>query len=155
MLAQVKLGPESRILSAYPHQLSGGQRQRLVIAQALACRPQLLVADEPTAALDPTLQVHWLALMKDLRKQFGLAILLITHDPAILKGLADRVRSVLTSAASFDGEKARDARKFLAERLKNTWSLIRDGFMKSIRTVYKAATAASHGYEHVAEASNN
>ncbi len=91
MLAHVNLSPESRILSAYPHQLSGGQRQRLVIAEALACRPQLLVADEPTAALDPTLQVQWLALMKDLREQFGLAILLITHDPAILKDLADRV----------------------------------------------------------------
>jgi peptide/nickel transport system ATP-binding protein len=91
ILAQVNLVSDRRFLSAYPHQLSGGQRQRLVIAQALACRPELLVADEPTASLDSILQVQWLSLMKDLRKQFGLAILLITHDPAILTGLADRV----------------------------------------------------------------
>ena len=91
ILADVGLDPDSRLLSAYPHQLSGGQRQRLVIAQALACRPKLLIADEPTASLDSTLQVQWLALMKHLRKQFGLTLLLITHDPAILTGLADRV----------------------------------------------------------------
>ena len=91
ILAQVNLDPDSRFLSAYPHELSGGQRQRLVIAQALACRPDLLVADEPTASLDLILQLKWLSLMKDLRKQFGLAILLITHDPAILNGFADRV----------------------------------------------------------------
>jgi peptide/nickel transport system ATP-binding protein len=91
ILAQVNLDPDSRFLSAYPHELSGGQRQRLVIAQALACRPDLLVADEPTASLDLILQLQWLSLMKDLRKQFGLGILLITHDPAILNGFADRV----------------------------------------------------------------
>jgi oligopeptide/dipeptide ABC transporter ATP-binding protein len=91
ILAQVNFDPDSRLVSAYPHQLSGGQRQRLVIAQALACRPQLLVADEPTASLDSILQVQWLSLMKDLRKQFSLAMILITHDPAILTGLADRV----------------------------------------------------------------
>ncbi|MBV9767931.1 MAG: ABC transporter ATP-binding protein [Bryobacterales bacterium] len=91
ILAQVQFNPTGRLLSAYPHQLSGGQRQRLVIAQALACRPQLLVADEPTASLDSTLQVQWLSLMKDLRARLGLAMLLITHDPAILRGLADRI----------------------------------------------------------------
>ena len=91
ILADVRLDPTSRILSAYPHQLSGGQRQRLAIAQALACRPALLIADEPTAALDLILQVQWLSLIQDLRKRFGLSLVLITHDPAILAGLADRV----------------------------------------------------------------
>ena len=103
---EVNLDTDNRFLSAYPHQLSGGQRQRLVIAQALACRPELLIADEPTASLDSKLQVQWLSLMKDLRERFGLAILMITHDPAILTGLADRVlvmyRGRIVEEASFE-----------------------------------------------------
>jgi oligopeptide/dipeptide ABC transporter ATP-binding protein len=91
ILAEVCLDPDGRIPSAYPHQLSGGQRQRLAIALALACRPDLLIADEPTASLDSILQVQWLSLMKDLRRKFGLAVLPITHDPAILRGWTDRV----------------------------------------------------------------
>jgi oligopeptide/dipeptide ABC transporter ATP-binding protein len=87
----VEVGLVSSTLSAYPHELSGGQRQRLVIAQALACRPALLIADEPTASLDSTLRLQWLSLMKHLRDHLSLALLLITHDPDILTGLADRV----------------------------------------------------------------
>jgi oligopeptide/dipeptide ABC transporter ATP-binding protein len=87
-LANVQL---ERLSSAYPHQLSGGERQRLVIAQALACHPALLIADEPASALDPTLQAEWSALINGLRDRLGLALLLITHSPSTLAGLANRV----------------------------------------------------------------
>ena len=91
VLAEVQLDKDPRLFSAYPHQLSGGERQRLVIAQALACRPALLIADEPSASLDSITQNKWLELMKDLRYRLGIAVLLITHNPAIFAGFADRV----------------------------------------------------------------
>jgi oligopeptide/dipeptide ABC transporter ATP-binding protein len=80
-----------RIARSYPHQLSGGQRQRVLIAQAIACRPSVLVADEPTASLDPTTQMEILGVFRALRKNLGLAMIFITHDPALLSGFADRV----------------------------------------------------------------
>jgi oligopeptide/dipeptide ABC transporter ATP-binding protein len=80
-----------RISFSYPHQLSGGQRQRVLIAQAIACGPSLVVADEPTASLDPTTQREVLSVFQALRQKFGLAIILITHNPSLLVGLADRV----------------------------------------------------------------
>src|SRR5690606_34354805 len=82
--------PEKR-LDAYPHQLSGGQRQRVMIAMALANEPDLLIADEPTTALDVTIQAQILALLKDLQARFRMALLLITHDLAIVRKMADRV----------------------------------------------------------------
>jgi oligopeptide/dipeptide ABC transporter ATP-binding protein len=80
-----------RISRSYPHQLSGGQRQRLLIAQAIACGPSLVIADEPTASLDPTTQAEILGVFRALREKLGLAMILITHNPAVLAGLADRV----------------------------------------------------------------
>lgn len=80
-----------RISKSYPHQLSGGQRQRVLIAQAIACGPALLIADEPTASLDPTTQKEILGVFRTLRDELGLAIILITHNPALLAGFADRV----------------------------------------------------------------
>lgn len=80
-----------RVYSSYPHQLSGGQRQRVVTAQAIACRPSLLIADEPTASLDPVTQREILHLLKRLQKGLNLAILFITHSPDLLAGFADRI----------------------------------------------------------------
>lgn len=76
---------------AYPHELSGGMQQRVVIAMALACEPKLLVADEPTTALDVTIQAQILDLLRTLRQKLGMSILLITHNFGIVKGFADRV----------------------------------------------------------------
>ncbi len=82
--------PEAR-LRAYPHELSGGLKQRVMIAMALCARPTLLIADEPTTALDVTVQAQTLALLRDLKEELGMAILLITHDFGIVNQLADRV----------------------------------------------------------------
>jgi oligopeptide/dipeptide ABC transporter ATP-binding protein len=91
LLATLFPGEGERVGSSYPHQLSGGQRQRALIAQAIICRPAILVADEPTASLDPTTQHEILVLFKALRDDLGISIILITHSPALLVGFADRV----------------------------------------------------------------
>jgi oligopeptide/dipeptide ABC transporter ATP-binding protein len=84
-------GDAERIERSYPHQLSGGQRQRALIAQAIACNPSIVIADEPTAALDPVTQAEILGVFGSLRKDLGLAMIFITHNPALLSGFADRV----------------------------------------------------------------
>jgi len=91
LLQRVGLDGAASRLGAYPHQLSGGQRQRVMIAMALANEPDLLIADEPTTALDVTIQAQILKLLKDLQDQMGLAVLLITHDLGIVRKVADRV----------------------------------------------------------------
>ncbi|HEX6210868.1 MAG TPA: ABC transporter ATP-binding protein [Methylomirabilota bacterium] len=91
LLRLVGLAEAERRLDAYPHQLSGGQRQRVMIAMALANEPDLLIADEPTTALDVTIQAQILALLGELRAKFGMALLLITHDLGIVRKLAERV----------------------------------------------------------------
>ena len=91
LLDLVGLPDAAHRLGAYPHELSGGQRQRVMIAMALANEPDLLIADEPTTALDVTIQAQILALLKTLQRRFGMALLLITHDLGIVRKMADRV----------------------------------------------------------------
>jgi peptide/nickel transport system ATP-binding protein len=90
-LAKVFREDLDRIFNSYPHELSGGQRQRVLIAQAISCRPSLIIADEPTASLDLTTQAEIIQLLKDLKRQLGMALLLITHNPSLLPRLVDRV----------------------------------------------------------------
>ena len=97
-LARVGIVDPEKRMRDYPHQLSGGMQQRAMIAMALSCRPKLLIADEPTTALDVTIQAQILAQLRHLRSEFGMALILITHNFGIIRGLCDRV------AVMFRGE---------------------------------------------------
>ena len=124
LLELVRIPEPERRLRSWPHQLSGGQRQRVMIAMALANEPDLLIADEPTTALDVTVQAQILRLLADLQRDFGMAILLITHDLTIVRNIADRVH-VMTggeivehgeTARVFDSPRHPYTRKLLAAR---------------------------------------
>src|ERR1700735_4776834 len=91
MMEQVRLPEVERIFASYPHRLSGGQRQRIMIAMALVLEPKLLIADEPTTALDVTTQKQILTLIRDLQRDRGTAVLFITHDMGVVAEIADRV----------------------------------------------------------------
>ncbi len=91
LLERTGIDAASQRMNTFPHQLSGGQRQRVMIAMALACKPTLLIADEPTTALDVTIQAQILELIKDLQNELGMALLLITHDLAMVQNIADSV----------------------------------------------------------------
>lgn len=91
MLERVGIVPAVERIKQYPHEFSGGQRQRIMIAMAMICKPDLLIADEPTTALDVTVQAQILKLMKDLQRETKMSIILITHDLGVIAGTADRI----------------------------------------------------------------
>jgi oligopeptide/dipeptide ABC transporter ATP-binding protein len=91
MLSRVRIPAPQQRVDEYPHRMSGGMRQRVMIAMALLCRPALLIADEPTTALDVTIQAQVLALLRTLREETGTSIVLITHDLGVVAEMADRV----------------------------------------------------------------
>jgi microcin C transport system ATP-binding protein len=162
-------GAESR-LGAYPHQLSGGQRQRVMIAMAIANEPDILIADEPTTALDVTIQAHILQLLKDLRERLGMALFLITHDLTIVRKMAERV-AIMTqgeiveagpTAAIFDGPRHPYTQRLLAAEPKGrpptadpaapelmaaeavrVWFPIRSGVLRRVKGYVKAVDGVS------------
>jgi peptide/nickel transport system ATP-binding protein len=106
LLAEVGIPNASRRIDDYPHQFSGGMRQRVMIAMALSCNPSLLIADEPTTALDVTIQAQILELMKRLRRDYGSSILLITHDMGVVSELAERVVVMYAGSVVEEGPKS-------------------------------------------------
>ena len=169
LLRMVQLPDAESRRGAYPHQLSGGQRQRVMIAMAIANQPDMLIADEPTTALDVTIQANILALLRDLRKQLGMALLLITHDLTVVRRMAERV-CVMTqgeiveagpTAAIFDRPRHPYTERLLAARPKgcavadpagpvlmqaeNTrvWFPVRAGLLRRVRGYVKAVDGVS------------
>ena len=91
LFERVRIPSPERRLDAYPHEMSGGMRQRAMIALALACQPQILLADEPTTALDATVQVQILLLLRELQRELGLSVIFVTHDIGVAVEVADRI----------------------------------------------------------------
>ena len=124
LLAMVGIANPTARVDQHPHEMSGGMRQRVLIAMALACEPQLLVADEPTTALDVTIQAQILELIADLQQRLGLAVMLITHDLGVVAGLCDRVAVMysgkLVELASADDLYATPAHPYTAGLLNST-----------------------------------
>lgn len=124
MLERVGIPNPERVVGYYPHQLSGGMRQRVMIAMALACNPDLLIADEPTTALDVTIQAQILELMKSLNKVYQTGVILITHDLGVVAEMADRV------VVMYAGEVVEDASVF--DLFANPQHPYTTGLMKSL-----------------------
>ena len=106
LLDRVRIPDAGRRLGEYPHQLSGGMNQRVAIAMAMACRPKLIIADEPTTALDVTIQAQILQLLRELQAEEGLALMLVTHDLGVVAEMADRVAVMYLGRVAEDAEVA-------------------------------------------------
>jgi oligopeptide/dipeptide ABC transporter ATP-binding protein len=106
MLERVHVPDAGSRLAQYPHELSGGTRQRVAIAAALMAQPRLLIADEPTTALDVTVQAQVIELFRELRRELGMALVLVTHDLGVVAGLADRVAVMYAGRVVEEGEAA-------------------------------------------------
>jgi peptide/nickel transport system ATP-binding protein len=128
MMQQVRLPEIERIFASYPHRLSGGQRQRIMIAMALVLKPKLLIADEPTTALDVTTQKQILTLIRDLQRDHGTAVLFITHDMGVVAEIADRVAVMrdgkLVETGPLDGILRRPAMEYTRNLLSSVPSLV-------------------------------
>jgi oligopeptide transport system ATP-binding protein len=122
LLADLGIPSPDRILKSYPHQLSGGMRQRVMIAIALSCRPRALIADEPTTALDVTIQAQILALLKRLQKETAMAVVFITHNLSVVAEVADRL-IVMYAGSIVEAGPVRDV--FKSPRMPYTQSLLR------------------------------
>ena len=92
MLKMVNIPSAEKRVDSYPHEMSGGMRQRVMIAMALACNPKILIADEPTTALDVTIQAQIMDLMRELKEKMNTAIILVTHDLGVVANFADRIQ---------------------------------------------------------------
>ena len=121
LLARVGIPNPDERFKAYPHQLSGGMRQRAMIAMALSCRPKLLIADEPTTALDVSIQAQILELMKELQRDFGMAMIFITHDLGVISEVCDRVNVMYAGRIV---EQGTTPQLFTAPRHPYTWGLL-------------------------------
>jgi oligopeptide transport system ATP-binding protein len=121
LLERVGVPSATSRLGQYPHHFSGGMRQRVMIAMAVACRPRILIADEPTTALDVTIQAQILEIIADLQKSFGMAIVMITHDLGVVAGIADRVAVMYAGRVVEEGP---TERVFAAPRMPYTRGLL-------------------------------
>jgi peptide/nickel transport system ATP-binding protein len=122
VLRDVGIANPERVAKEYPHQFSGGMRQRAMIAMGLSCNPKVLIADEPTTALDVTIQAQILELMVDLQEKYGTAIIMITHDLGVVSQLADKVMVMYAGRAV---EKATTDEVFYDPLMPYSWSLLR------------------------------
>ena len=122
MLQLVEIPDAEKCLEKYPHELSGGMRQRIMIAMALVTHPNLLIADEPTTALDVTIQAQIISLMKELQKKMGMSIVLITHDLGVVADIADEI-VVMYAGKIVEKGKCRDI--FYRRRHPYTWALLK------------------------------
>jgi peptide/nickel transport system ATP-binding protein len=143
LLREVGFDRPENIYGAYPHQLSGGQRQRIAISQAIACRPPLIIADEPTSKLDAPLQTEIIALLKEIRRTHGAAILVITHDPAMLAAFADRIAVMYAGRIVEVGETAQVLRQPLHPYTEALVRIAKSAAMNSPRSRFAAIEGES------------
>lgn len=129
MLDAVKMPEARKRMKMYPHEFSGGMRQRVMIAMALLCRPKLLIADEPTTALDVTVQAQIMTLLNELKREFNTAIIMITHDTGVVAGICDKVL-VMYAGRTMEYGEARDVFTNPRIRIPSVCSMQYRGWMR-------------------------